>query len=909
MRTAEIRQRWLDYFSSRGHAVVPSASLVSEDPSLLFTVAGMVPFIPYMVGERTPPWPRATSVQKCVRTLDIEEVGKTTRHGTFFQMNGNFSFGDYFKEEAIRMAWELITTPQDAGGYGFDPETVWVTVYQDDDEAFQLWQDVAGMPVERIQRRGKKDNYWSTGQPGPAGPCSEIYIDRGPEYGVEGGPVADEDRYLEIWNLVFMQYEIDEVKSKEEFHVRGELRQKNIDTGMGLERVAYLLQGVDNMYEIDEVFPVIEAAQQLSGRRYGADHDDDVRMRVVADHVRSALMLIGDGVTPSNEGRGYVLRRLLRRVVRAMRLLGVEDPTFPVLFATSRDAMKHSYPEVERDFERISRVAVAEEEAFRRTLVAGTTIFDTAVAGAKASGAGARGSVGGSVGGSGTATLSGEQAFTLHDTYGFPIDLTLEMAAEQGVTVDEPAFRALMQAQRQRARADALAKKAGPAGTEAYRALQSELSAPVQFLGYTDQVARVRVDGLLVVGVPAPTATAPAAVEVVLDRTPFYAEAGGQLADHGTIQLDSGATIEVDDVQAPIKGMSVHRGRLVDGTVALGDAGTATIDTERRRAISRAHTGTHMVHKAVREALGDTATQAGSENAPHRIRFDFRHGSGLPAGSLSEIQERVNTRLAEDLEVTDAVMGIDAARASGAMALFGEKYGDRVRVVSIGGDWSRELCAGTHVPSSGHLGMVTLLGESSIGSGVRRVDALVGDGAYGFHAKEHALVGQLTGLLNVRTEELPERVGSLVSRLKEAEKELAALRQGRLLAAAGDLAAAAPTTADGTRVVTHDAGTVSSADDLRALALDVRGRLGESAPSVVAVGGVSKDRPLVVVVTNAEARARGIRAGALAKAASAVLGGGGGGKDDMAQGGGTDAASLPAALSGVAAQVGSAATR
>ncbi|GAA2723744.1 alanine--tRNA ligase [Cellulomonas aerilata] len=903
MRTAEIRQRWLDYFSSRGHAVVPSASLVSEDPSLLFTVAGMVPFIPYMVGERTPPWPRATSVQKCVRTLDIEEVGKTTRHGTFFQMNGNFSFGDYFKEEAIRMAWELITTPQDAGGYGFDPEKVWVTVYQDDDEAYQLWQDVAGMPVERIQRRGKKDNYWSTGQPGPAGPCSEIYIDRGPEFGAEGGPVVDEDRYLEIWNLVFMQYEIDEVRSKEEFRVRGELKQKNIDTGMGLERVAYLLQGVDNMYEIDEVFPVIEAAQRLSGRRYGADHDDDVRMRVVADHVRSALMLIGDGVTPSNEGRGYVLRRLLRRVVRSMRLLGVDDATFPVLFATSRDAMKHSYPEVERDFDRISRVAVAEEEAFRRTLVAGTTIFDSAVAAARAH-------VGSTT--SSVPTLGGDEAFTLHDTYGFPIDLTLEMAAEQGVTVDEPAFRALMQAQRQRARADAMAKKAGPAGTEAYRALQSELAGPVQFLGYTDQVARVRVDGLLVDGAPVPAATATdsqLAVEVVLDRTPFYAEAGGQLADHGTIQLDSGAVIEVDDVQAPIKGLSVHRGRLVDGSVALGDPGTATIDTERRRAISRAHTATHMVHKAVREALGDTATQAGSENAPHRIRFDFRHGSGLPGGALGEIQERVNTRLAEDLEVTDAVMGLDAARASGAMALFGEKYGDRVRVVSIGGDWSRELCAGTHVPSSGHLGMVTLLGESSIGSGVRRVDALVGDGAYGFHAKEHALVGQLTGLLNVRTEELPARVGSLVSRLKEAEKELAQLRQGRLLAAAGELAATAPTTADGTRVVTHDAGEVSSADDLRALALDVRGRLGESAASVVAVGGVSKDRPLVVVVTNAEARSRGIRAGALAKAASGVLGGGGGGKDDMAQGGGTDVASLPAALAGVASQVGSAATR
>ncbi|WP_407342846.1 alanine--tRNA ligase [Pengzhenrongella phosphoraccumulans] len=891
MRTAEIRQRWLDFFSSRGHAVVPSASLISEDPSLLFTVAGMVPFIPYMVGERTPPWKRATSVQKCVRTLDIEEVGKTTRHGTFFQMNGNFSFGDYFKAGAIRFAWELITTPQDQGGYGFDPEVIWVTVYQDDDESIALWQEIAGLPTERIQRRGKKDNYWHTGAAGPAGPCSEIYVDRGPEFGADGGPVADEDRYLEIWNLVFMQYVIDDVRSKEDFRVVRELEHKNIDTGMGLERVALLLQGVDNMYEIDEIFPVILAAQKISGRTYGANHDDDVRMRVVADHVRSALMLISDGVVPSNEGRGYVLRRLLRRTVRSMRLLGVEARTFGELFPVSRDAMQSSYPEVGTDFARISRIAYAEEEAFRRTLASGTTILDTAVAGVKAE--------------SPTApTLSGEAAFTLHDTYGFPIDLTLEMAAEQGVAVDEKAFRALMQEQRQRARADAMAKKTGIAGTAAYQQLQSELAAPVEFLGYTQTSARVQVQALLVDGVPALTASAPADVELVLDRTPFYAEAGGQLADQGTILLDSGATIEVADVQAPIKGMSVHRGRLIEGTVTVGDKGFGEIDLARRKAISRAHSATHMVHKALRETLGDTATQAGSENAPSRIRFDFRHGTGLPAGALAEIEERVNSQLAEDLEVTEEIMSLDAARATGAMALFGEKYGDRVRVVSIGGAWSRELCAGTHVARSGQLGLVTLLGEGSIGSGVRRVDALVGDGAYGFQAKEHALVGQLTGLLNVRTDELPDRVSALVNRLRDAEKQLAQLNQANLLLSAEKLVAGATTSGDGTRVVVHDAGEVASADDLRALALDLRSRLGESAATVVAIGGVSKERPLVIVVTNAAARAAGIRAGALVRTASKVLGGGGGGKDDMAQGGGTDAAALGAALAGISAEVG-----
>ncbi|GEL93642.1 alanine--tRNA ligase [Cellulomonas composti] len=899
MRTAEIRQRWLDYFSARDHAVVPSAPLISPDPSTLFVIAGMVPFIPYMLGEQTPPWPRATSVQKCVRTLDIDEVGKTTRHGTFFQMNGNFSFGDYFKEGAITYAWELVTGSQADGGYGFDPDSIWVTVFHDDDEAAALWKRIAGLPDERIQRRGMTDNFWSTGARGPAGPCSEIYVDRGPQYGAPGGPVVDEDRYLEIWNLVFMQYERDNGGTKESFPILGELKQKNIDTGMGLERVAYLLQGVDNLYEIDEVRPVIDGAVELSGRRYGADRDDDVRMRVVADHVRSGLMLMGDGVTPSNEGRGYVLRRLLRRSIRAMRLLGVEDLSLPVLLPLSRDAMSASYPELARDFERISQVAYAEEETFRRTLAAGTTILDTAVAGAKAAGV--------PVSSSGTTSdrpvLSGADAFALHDTYGFPIDLTLEMAEEHGVDVDREAFRALMAEQRSRARADALAKRAGRADVSAYQDLHATLAAssakPVTFVGYTDATARSTVVGLLVDGVPAPAASAPADVEVVLDVTPFYAEAGGQQADTGTIVLDSGARIEVDDVQAHVKGLSVHHGRLVDGTVALGDPGTASIDTARRQAIARAHTATHLVHKALHESIGESATQAGSLNAPSRLRFDFRSPSATPATVVAEIEARVNERLQDDLEVTDSIKPIDEARAMGAMALFGEKYGNEVRVVSIGGDWSLELCAGTHVRRSGELGLVTLLSESAIGSGVRRVDALVGAGAYGYQAKERALVGQLSGLLGARPDELAERVSGLMTKLKESEKELAALRQAQVLAAAGTLAGGAQDVA-GTRVVTFDAGE-QAPDDLRTLVLDVRSRLGESAPAVVAVGGVAKGRPVVVVATNAAARAAGRQAGALVRTASQVLGGGGGGKDDLAQGGGTDAARLGEALEAIVA--------
>ncbi len=889
MRTAEIRQRWLDYFAARDHTVVPSVSLISPDPSILFTIAGMVPFIPYIVGTQQAPWPRATSVQKCIRTNDIDNVGRTTRHGTFFQMNGNFSFGDYFKEGAIGFAWDLLTSPQAQGGYGLDGDRIWVTVWDEDAETLDVLARTVGMDLAHVVRLPREENFWDTGQPGPAGPCAEFHYDRGPAYGpaAVGGTVdPGGDRYLEIWNLVFDQYLRGEGVGKH-YPLLRELEHRSVDTGAGLERLAVLLQGKDNLYEIDEVFPVVSAAEEMTGRRYGADPEADVRLRVVADHVRSALMLIGDGVRPSNEGRGYVLRRLLRRSVRAMRLLGVQEVALPTLLPAARDAMSPSYPNLARDFDRIGAVAYAEEEAFMRTLASGTTILETAVRRATVQ-----------AGSDGTPVLSGEQAFGLHDTYGFPIDLTLEMAAEQGVQVDEQAFRALMQAQRDRARADALAKKTGHADTGAYQAIRTTLGAPTAFLGYTDAQSRSTVVGLLVDGVPAPVATAPADVEVVLDRTPFYAEAGGQLADQGVLLLDGGAHIEVDDVQAPIKGLSVHRGRLVDGTVTLGESGLARIDTDRRRAIARAHTATHMVHKAIRETLGETATQAGSENAPSRVRFDFRSGSPVPPPVLGEVEERVNSRLQDDLEVTDEVMPLEQARALGAMALFGEKYGNQVRVVSIGGDWSRELCAGTHVKRSGELGLVTLLGESSVGSGVRRLDALVGDGAYGYQARERALVGQLSGLLGARPDELAERVAGLLGRLKESEKELAGLRQGRLLAQAASLAADAATI-DGVRVVTHDAGEVATADDLRTLAVAVRGRLGEADPAVVAVAGVAKARPAVVVATNLAARDRGLRAGALVRAASGVLGGGGGGKDDVAQGGGADPTRIPVALEAI----------
>ncbi|MHB1063302.1 MAG: alanine--tRNA ligase [Georgenia sp.] len=889
MRTAEIRTRWLDYFAKHDHKIVPSVPLVSPDPSILFTIAGMVPFIPYIVGTQKAPWPRTASVQKCIRTNDIEEVGKTTRHGTFFQMAGNFSFGDYFKEGAITYAWELLTSSLEDGGYGLDPEKLWITCWSEDEEAKDVWLNKIGLPPERLQFQTREENFWDTGQPGPAGPTSEIHYDRGPVYGPDGGPQVDTggDRFVEIWNLVFDQYLRGPGRGKDYPLIR-ELDAKAIDTGLGVERLAFLLQGKENMYETDEVYPVIAAAEQLSGRAYAfgqnSKNDDDVRMRVVADHVRSAMMLIADGVRPGNDGRGYVLRRLIRRAVRAMRLLGVDEPSLPVLLPAAKDAMKDSYPELERDFDRISQVAYGEEEAFGRTLTAGTTILNTAVARAKGT----------------TGSLSGQDAFALHDTYGFPIDLTLEMAAEQGVSVDEAGFRTLMDEQRQRARADALAKKTGHVDTSLYREMQAKVGGAVEFIGYTDTTAEARVLGLIVDGVPVTAATAPADVEVVLDRTPFYAEAGGQLADQGTLSFEGGAIIDVADVQAPIKGLSVHRGRLTEGTLTLDERGMAAIDIARRKAIARAHTATHMVHKALHEFLGDQATQAGSENAPSRLRFDFRHGSSVPTSVLGDIEERVNTQLAENLDVTDEIMDIDDARAAGAMALFGEKYGRNVRVVSIGGDWSKELCGGTHVVQTGQLGLVTVLGEASIGSGVRRVDALVGAGAYGYQAKEHALVGQVSQLVGSRPDELPERIESIMTKLKAAEKELAALQQARLLAGAGAIADGAAQVG-AARVVAHDAGDVSAADDLRTLALDVRARLGDAAPAVVVVGGVAKERPVVVVATNTAARAAGARAGALVRTAAQILGGGGGGKDDVAQGGGTDVDQMPQALERVRA--------
>lgn len=881
MQTAEIRRRFLEHFAQRGHTVVPSASLVSPDPSLLFTVAGMVPFIPYLTGREPAPFKRATSVQKCVRTLDIEEVGKTTRHGTFFQMNGNFSFGDYFKEGAIQQAWELLTGSVADGGLGFDPERLWVTVYLDDDEAAEAWHRIAGLPVERIQRLGKKDNYWHTGAAGPGGPCSEIYYDRGPEFGPDGGPLVDTagDRFLEIWNLVFMQYELTDVRSKEEFTVVGELPNKNIDTGMGLERVAFLLQGVDNMYEIDEVAPVLHKAAELAGVTYGKDHEADVRLRVVADHVRSGLMLIGDGVTPGNEGRGYILRRLLRRAVRSMKLLGVEDASLPELLPVSRDAMSASYPELAADFDRISGVAYAEEEAFRRTLTSGTALFDTAVAKAKAAG---------------TPKLSGDQAFSLHDTYGFPIDVTLEMAAEQGVTVDEEGFRALMTEQRDRARADARAKRTGSVDVLAYRRLLAE-HGPTDWQAYETLRTDSRVLGVVSEGDDdaAPRPAGPGEItRVVLDRTPFYAESGGQVADAGILTWDGGRA-EVIDVQRPVKGLVAHQVRVLEGELREGAELTAEVDREWRVSACQAHSGTHVVHAALRQVLGPQALQSGSYNRPGYLRLDFAWQGALTAQQRTDIEDVANAAVRADHAVSASWMTLPEAREFGALALFGETYGEQVRVVEIGGPWSRELCGGTHVRGSAQIGTLALTGESSVGSGSRRVEAVVGLEGFRYLARERDLVRQLAELLKTPQDGLVERVGGMLSRLRDVDRELAELRSQQTLAAAGQLAGAARDVG-GVAVVTGAPAGLGGGD-LRTLALDVRGRLGER-PAVVLLASESGGKVALVAALNPAALAQGLSANDVLKAAAGPVGGRGGGKADVAQGGGTDAAGIPAAL-------------
>ena len=856
---------------------------MSDDPAIMFTIAGMVPFIPYLSGRVPAPWPRATSVQKCIRTNDIEEVGKTPRHGTFFQMAGNWSFGDYFKREAILYAWELLTGSESEGFYGFDPSRLWVTVYETDDEAERLWLEVTDIPASRIQRLGLEDNYWMTGQPGPAGPDSEIFFDLGPEYGPEGGPATGSDRYVEIWNLVFMQDEITDVRSKTEFTIVGELPNKNIDTGMGLERIAFLKQGVRNMYEIDQVRPVLDTASEFASRPYGANAEDDVRLRIVADHVRSALMLIGDGVAPGNEGRGYILRRLMRRAIRQMRLMGVMEPTFETLFKVSRDAMSQSYPEIGEQYARIQRTAVAEEASFLKTLESGSTVLDVAI---------------NKVRQAGSKQLAGDTAFLLHDTYGFPIDLTLEIAEESGLAVDRSAFDTLMSEQRQRAKEDSKAKRGRIADLSVYSDLRAK--GETAFLGYDELEADGEVIGIIADGKQVASAQVGDEVELILTATALYAEAGGQDSDHGTIVGPAGSA-EVLDVQRPVQGLISHTVRVTDGQFAVGETLRTEVDPVYRFGAAQAHSATHVVHAALHQLLGKDANQSGSYNKAGYMRLDFSWQSALSQSARSELEDVANQAISADLSVLTRTLPIAEAKALGATALFGEKYGDTVRMVDIGGPWSRELCGGIHVDSSAKIGLISITGESSVSATSRRVEALVGPNAFKQLAAERTLVNEISENLKTPRHLLVSRIQELSEDLKRAQKRVQEFESAKLSQQVPQIAAAAERIGD-VLVATHDAGSVASVDDLRALVGQVRNAMGSDS-AVVAIAAVVGEKAMVVIGTNDAARAIGMQAGPLVKTAAGVLGGGGGGKPDMAQGGGTATDKVAEALTSVAESV------
>ncbi|MBF0581942.1 alanine--tRNA ligase [Corynebacterium sp. ED61] len=879
MQTHEIRQRFTEHFVNLGHSEVPSASLILNDPNLLFVNAGMVPFKPFFLGQQTPPYDKATSIQKCVRTLDIEEVGITTRHNTFFQMAGNFSFGDYFKESAIKNAWSLLTKSVEDGGFGFNPELLWVTVYLDDDEAAEIWEKQVGVPAERIQRLGMADNYWSMGVPGPCGPCSEIYYDRGPEHGKDGGPIADDNRYMEIWNLVFMGYERGEGIGKDNFEIVGQLPKKNIDTGMGIERVACLLQGVDNVYETDLLRPVIEAAEKLTGATYGSTQTNDVRFRVIADHCRTGLMLILDGVTPGNEGRGYILRRLLRRIIRSARLLGAEGETMEVLMDTVRQTMTPSYPEIAENWERIRSVAVGEEKAFLKTLESGSHLFESYAEEAKAAG---------------STEVPGDVAFALHDTHGFPIDLTMEMAAESGLSVDSEGFHSLMAEQKARAKADNQAKKLGHADESIYRSFVD--NHPTVFTGYDQLEDEGLILALVQDGALVERASEGSRVQVILDRTPFYAEAGGQMADRGELRGESFAA-DVDDVQKVGKKVWLHNVTITGGEIAAGQKVTAKVSRAWRHQARQAHSGTHLIHAALRQVLGPTAVQAGSLNKPGYLRFDFNYGDQLTDTQLRDIEQIANGAVDTDYEVITIETSLDEAKKMGAMALFGENYGSKVRVVEIGGPFSMELCGGIHVDHSSQIGPIAILGESSVGSGTRRIEAYTGMDSMGYLSREKNLVSGLATSLKAPSEEIPDRIEALTAKLKAAEKQVQQLRNQQLLSRVGELVANA-TSVNGVTVVAQQLPDGVGAGDLRTIAMDAKARLG-SEPAVVLFTSQDGDKvPFVAALTDA-AVDRGLKAGDIVKAFGEKVGGRGGGKPQMAQGSGSEAAGISAGLSAV----------
>ncbi|MDI9442067.1 MAG: alanine--tRNA ligase [Firmicutes bacterium] len=859
----EIRSLFLEFFRSKDHRILPSASLIPHgDPTLLLTVAGMVPFKLNFLGLEKPVHPRIATSQKCIRTADIENVGMTDRHGTFFEMLGNFSFGDYFKAEIIPWAWEFTLEY-----LKFPEEKLWVSIYQDDDEAYDIWHNKVGVPAERIVRLGKEDNFWETGA-GPCGPCSELHIDRGEEFGCgdpDCKPGCECERFLEFWNLVFIQ-----------FHQDGDeytpLKQTGIDTGMGLERVAAILQGKDSIFEVDNFYPIVAKVAEIAKTSYKVDERKDVSLRVIADHLRAVTFLVGDGVLPSNEGRGYVLRRLIRRAIRHGRLLGITDPFANEVIAVVVEQMKAAYPDLLERREYIFRVVSLEEERFNATLEQGMHLLAELTKRAEKEG---------------RTVIAGKDAFQLYDTFGFPIDLTREILADQGFSVDEDGFREAMEAQRERARRSRGDQGYLDSSLEVYTDFAAAVN--VEFVGYEQSETEAQLVGIILAGTSVDQAEQGAQVALILDRTPFYAEGGGQIADHGVIITDTGR-VRITDVRHPVEGLISHFGTVEEGFVSTGSSAKAVIDRERRAQTARNHTATHLLHRALKDILGEHVNQAGSYVGPDRLRFDFTHFEAVKEEQLEQIEERVNKAILADSAVTSAWTDLETAKEKGAVALFGEQYGEEVRMIQVG-DVSLELCGGTHVESTGQIGLFKIVSEGSVAAGVRRIEAVVGSAALEYVRTREGILRQLQDRLQSQVTELPEQVDRLLEENRNLTREISQLKQKGALASLEELIKGAENIG-GVSLVVAEVETEDT-ETLRVLGDRLRDRLD---PVALILGSRSGERVLLVSMVSKSLNPHGVHAGKVIKEVAQICGGGGGGRPDMAQAGGRLPDKLPEAL-------------